>query len=90
MRKADNIIRPDAVTRACADSMTGNRAAPSSPSILYFLARVDNGERFGKGDHRTVVLAIEQTRAGTRIATKREVRLVKAHHNKKMQLILDI
>lgn len=53
-----------------------------------FLRRIEDGERFGKGDHLVVDLAIEQTRSGAKIATRREIVAVKQHKDRHLQLIL--
>ena len=57
-------------------------------SDVVFLRRVEDGERFGKGDHLVVDLAIEQTRLGDKISTRREIVLVKQHKDRHLQLIL--
>lgn len=53
-----------------------------------FLARVEAGERFGKGDHLVVDLRLEQTRIGEKISTRRIVVRVKQHKDRHLQLVL--
>lgn len=53
-----------------------------------FLRRIEDGERFGKGDHLVVDLAIEQIRLGAKISTRRVVQAVKQHKDRYLQLIL--
>jgi len=55
-----------------------------------FLRRVEEGERFGKGDHLVVDLAIEQSRVGAKISTRREIVTVKQHKDRHLQLILPL
>lgn len=51
----------------------------ASISDLTFLARVDAGEKFAKGDHLSVVLRQTQTRSTGKLRTEREVIEVKHH-----------
>lgn len=53
-----------------------------------FIRRVDDGERFGKGDHLVVDLVVEQIRTGTKISTRREIQTVREHKDRNLQLVL--
>lgn len=54
----------------------------------HFLARIENGERFGKGDHLVVDLAVDQSRCGIKISTRRTVVRVRQHKDRHLQLVL--
>lgn len=54
----------------------------------HFIHRVDDGERFGKGDHLVVDLVVEQIRTGTKISTRREIQTVREHKDRNLQLVL--
>ncbi len=53
-----------------------------------FLARVDKGERFGKGDLLRVDLRITQDKAGSKINTERAI--IKVHEHKSGQTQMDL
>lgn len=66
----------------------GSASFSAAITDMNFLRRVDSGERFGKGDHLVVDLAIEQVRFDTKITTRRSVMLVKQHKDRNLQLVL--
>ena len=93
---SSNLLKDQVLIIESAVFKDGNqwRFSDGSASFLAaiadeeFLRRVDNGERFGKGDHLVVDLAIEQVRIDTKISTRREVRRVKQHKDRNLQLVL--
>lgn len=93
---SSNLLKDQVLVIESAVFRDGNqwRFSDGSASFLAaiadeeFLRRVDNGERFGKGDHLVVDLAIDQVRIDTKISTRREVRWVKQHKDRNLQLVL--
>lgn len=58
---------------------SGTAAFPAAMEDANFLSRVNDGERFGKGDVLTVEMRITQTRTAGKISTERAVQRVLEH-----------
>ncbi len=66
----------------------GAATFPAAVEDESFLARVNNGERFGKGDVLTVELRITQTRTANRYSVERAVQRVIEHREAAQQQTL--
>ena len=66
----------------------GERSFSAQMADEEFLKRLDNGERFGKGDRLTVEMKIEQVREGETLKLNRSILKVLDHRDAASQSVI--